>query len=95
MNATVKPSRQELSEKVNQEQEKFLALAQEFYDSSERNEKQALKLTEAIIAAIDNVISAEERLISTENKYVDYISRREKLYFSLLDFYGKLENHFN
>ena len=45
-------------------------------------------------ADFDNVITAEERLISTENKYVEYISRRQKLYFNLLDIYGKLENHF-
>lgn len=45
-------------------------------------------------ADFDNVISAEERLISTENKYVEYVSRRQKLYFSLLDIYGKLENYF-
>ncbi len=45
-------------------------------------------------ADFDNVISAEERLISTENKFVEYISRRQKLYFSLLDIYGKLGNYF-
>ncbi|MEH0860319.1 TolC family protein [Halobacteriovorax sp. DPLXC-1] len=45
-------------------------------------------------ADFDNVISAEERLINTENKYVEYISRREKLYFNLLDIYGKLEQYF-
>ncbi len=50
--------RHRLSQRVNEEQEKFLALAQAFYDSSQRTEKEALELTEAIITTIDNIIAA-------------------------------------
>lgn len=58
MNAAVKRLRKELSDKVAEEQQKFLALTKQFYDAPVRSEKQALKISEAIINAIDNVINA-------------------------------------
>lgn len=50
--------REWLSQKIAEEQQKFLKLAQQFYDEPQRSEKQCLGLTEAILAAIDNILAA-------------------------------------
>ncbi len=52
--------RSHLSKAVDEQKKKFLALAQAFYDGSERTEAQALELTEAILEAIDNILKVED-----------------------------------
>lgn len=50
--------RKKLCEVVAQEKEKFLQLAQAFYDDGKRTEKQCIELTSAIITTVDNMLAA-------------------------------------
>lgn len=49
--------RQQLRGAIEQEKEKFRQIAQIFYDAEQRTETQCIALTNAIVAAIDNVMS--------------------------------------
>ncbi|OGO92803.1 MAG: Dot/Icm secretion system protein IcmQ [Coxiella sp. RIFCSPHIGHO2_12_FULL_42_15] len=50
--------RKTLCEVVESEKERFLQLAQAFYDGGQRTEQQCLELTNAIVAAVDHVLQA-------------------------------------
>ncbi len=45
--------------------------------------------------SLDQVIRAEEDLITTEKAFVQYQVEREKRYYALLDLYGELEEQFS
>ena len=71
--------------------DKNLASVTTRYSLAKKTLKEYNKLYNRGRADLDQVIRAEESLISTEESFIQYKSKREKLFYALMDLYGELQ----